>query len=130
MSVIYDQRFSKNELFTDPLLNTTFNQLFTLLINILTPEIVIPNLILTGDVAKIMQGGVFTTSTAAVELITDNKDIFNSIKSGYSNLNASQVIVADSKITMVINEKLIIVYFNPVKVDSFPIYGIYVKSVK
>lgn len=130
MSVIYDQRFSENEVFADPLLNTSLNQLFTLLINILTPEVVIPNLILTGDVAKIMQGVVLTTSTAAVELITDNKEIFNCIKSGYSNLNASQVIVADSKITMVINEKIIIVNFNPVKVVSFDIYGIYVKSVK
>lgn len=130
MSVIYDQRFSKNEVFTDPLLNTSLNQLFTLLINILTPDVVIPNLIITGDVAKIMQGEVLTTTTSAVELITDNKEIFNCVKSSYSNLNASQVIAEDSKIAMVINEKLIIVKYNPVKVLSFDIYGIYVTPVK
>ncbi|MBC5835831.1 hypothetical protein G6N05_05475 [Flavobacterium sp. F372] len=130
MSVIYYQKFSENEVFADPLLNTSLNQLFTLLINILTEDIVIPNLIITGDVAQIMQGVDLTTTTAAVELITDNKEIFNCIKSGYSNLNVSQVIVNDAKVTMVINEKLIIVNFNPVKVESFDIYGIYVKSVK
>lgn len=130
MTVTYYQKFSENEVFADALLNTTFNQIYTYLINILGYDLVTENLLIDGKVALIMQSAVLTTSIQKVEMVTTNKEIFNLLKSSYSNLPVTQIIIENKSITMVINSKIIVLHFSPSTIEKVNVEGIYVKSSK
>lgn len=130
MSVIYYQKFSENEVFEDAVLNITFNQIYTLLINMVGEELVTNELLVDGDVSSLMQGVVLTTTVSKVELVTANKTIFNLLKSSYGNLKVSQVISEERKLTLVINGKVIEVNYSSVELPKTVVNGIYVKSLK
>lgn len=130
MSVIYYQKFSENEVFEDAVLNITFNQIYTLLINMAGEELVTNELLVDGDVSSLMQGVVLTTTVSKVELVTANKTIFNLLKSSYGNLKVSQVISEERKLTLVINGKVIEVNYSSVELPKTVVNGIYVKSLK
>jgi hypothetical protein len=130
MTVTYYQKFSENEVFADALLNTTFNQIYTYLINVLGHDLVTENLLIDGKVALIMQSATLTTSIQKVEMVTANKEIFNLLKSSYSNLPVTQIIIENKSITMVINSKIIVLHFSSSAIEKVNVEGIYVKSSK
>ncbi|UOX35330.1 hypothetical protein LXD69_07365 [Flavobacterium sediminilitoris] len=129
MSIKYYEIFSKNEIFEDPVINTSLNQIFTFLINVISEEIVTTELLVDGDVAKLLQGVTFTTTISKVELITANMTIFNFFKSSYNNFKVSQVIIQDYEIQILINGKLIIIKYSSIPLISKNIGGIYVKQL-
>jgi hypothetical protein len=130
MTVTYYQKFSENEVFADALLNTTFNQIYTYLINVLGHDLVTENLLIDGKVALIMQSATLTTSIQKVEMVTANKEIFNLLKSSYSSLPVTQIIIENKSITMVINSKIIVLHFSSSAIEKVNVEGIYVKSSK
>lgn len=127
--MIYYKKFTENNIFENALTNIVFNQFFTYLVNVFQEDLITTRLLLTGNVARLMQSLYFKGSISVVEFITSDRDIFNLIAVGYSNLNVTQAIVQDNIILLRINDIDISVKLSSVDLESTNIEGIYVQTL-
>lgn len=125
---VYYLNFSENRVFDDALLNTSFNQIYTFLISNLG-EGVLFDIMLDGDVAKVLQNISVNNGINELEIITTSKSVFNFFKASYSALNISQVLTSNNYIIFIVNEYKFKLTYTPTPVSSIIIQGVFVKQI-
>lgn len=127
---IYFTNFTANEVFDNAKLNVFCNQLYTLLINSTSLNLLQNYFCVDGAVALLLQE-VSVPSVNKVQFSTNSQILFNLLKSNISALAIKYLVKNESELSFKVENTLIqIQYLTIAKIDLVNVDGVFVRTIK